>query len=232
MVGVPSEPPRVPQPLTPPLLHALEFPPGGGDVDPELVNLPDPPRQGRTLTILILLLSVVGSLGMVLALARDAAYALLSAAPANLGDLGTADGPTLRSLDNKFVSAEGRLGAAGGIRYERPLRDDTFRALPVAGRTDLWVEVRIPPKEETGRWEPPRSFAGHLTALDAVGPSHRGLRGAIEGLTNTAIPRAAWVLADGEEPSGARWVVLLAAAFLGAAAFNALALVRIVRKPS
>ena len=40
----------------------------------------------------------------------------------------------LAANENRLVRGEGMLGAAGGIRYERPFVDDTFRTLPVAGQ--------------------------------------------------------------------------------------------------
>ena len=40
----------------------------------------------------------------------------------------------------------------------------------------------------------------------------------------------AWLLVDGEDPGSARWTVLLAAMFLGFAAWNVVAIARILRK--
>jgi hypothetical protein len=203
------------------------------DIDPELLSLPNPPRAGRTLTILVLAVATVAALAMVFALRRDVAYALRDGAPVGLGDLRTASDATLASYENRLVRAEGLLGAAGGIRYERPLRDDTFRALPVAGRSEakgVWVEVSVPPGEENGRWQPPRSFVGRLVRFDAAGPRHRGLAKAIEEAGHARVPGGSFLLVDGEEPGRARWVIVLAAIFLVFAAGNALAIARLVRR--
>ncbi len=203
------------------------------DIDPELLLLPSPPRAGRTLTLLVLAAATVAALAMVFALRGDVMYALRSGRPAVLGDLRTASAATLASYENRLVRAEGLLGAAGGIRYERPLRDDTFRALPVAGRQEgqgVWVEVSVPPGEESGRWEPPRSFVGRLVRFDAAGPRHRGLARAIEEAGHTRVPSGSFLLVDGEEPGRARWVILLASIFLVFAAANALAIARLVRR--
>jgi hypothetical protein len=172
---------------------------------------------------------------MVVALAGDVSYALSawsSRAPAALGDLGAAPPTVLSANENRAVTGAGLLGAVGALRYERPLRDDTFRALPILGRFDLWVEVRVAAGSESGRWEPPRSFTGRLQRLDRLGPSHRGLRDAIEQSTHAALPDRVWVLVDGEVPAADRWVVLLMAVFLGCAAWNLVAIARIVRKVS
>lgn len=203
------------------------------EFDSELWELPRPSRQGRTVTLALLLAGALASLAMVFALRRDVAYTLVSGTPTDLGDLRRVSPSALSASDNGFVRADGLLGAAGGIRYERPLRDDTFRALPVVGRDAsqaVWVEIRVPEGEESGRWEPPRSFAGRLFRMDHAGPRHRGLPGAIERATGTRVPEASFLLVDGEEPSHARWALVLAALFLGVAMGNVAAMVRLARR--
>jgi hypothetical protein len=199
-------------------------------VDPELLALPDPPRRERTLTVAVLALASVLSLALAFALRRDVAYALAPSSPASLGDLRTASSATLAAADNRLVVADGLLGAAGGIRYERPFVDDTFRTLPVAGRDDVWVDVRVPAGHENGRWESPRSFTGRLVRFGGAGPRHRGLAGAIERTTGRAVPADAWLVVDAEEPQSARWTLLLAATFVFFAVWNASAIGRIVRR--
>ena len=221
MDGVPSS---VPSPLE------LQGPESSDQVDPELLALPDPPRRDRTLTVVVLALAAALSLAMVFALRRDVAYAVGSGTATDLGDLHAATGASLGGLENRFVRAEGMLGEAGGIRYERPFVDDSFRTLPVAGRPDLWVDVRVPAGQETGRWEPPRALAGRLVRFDGAGPRHRGLAGAIERTSHAQVPAGAWLLVDGEAPDTARWTILLAVTFLGCAAWNMMTIARIVRR--
>ena len=199
-------------------------------IDPELLELPDPPRRERAFTVAVLGVAALAALALAFALRIDVLYALGAGRPATLGDLHGASDVVLDGHVNSFVSGDALLGAAGGLRYERPLRDDTFRALPVAGRNDLWVEVRVPAGQENGRWEPPRSFEGHLERLDAADPSHRGLAAAIEEATALRVPRGAFLLVDGEDPSHARWAILLASIFLGFAAWNVLGIAHLVRR--
>lgn len=211
----------------------LSGPTTGEDVDPELLRLPSSPKRGRALTIAILAAGAVAATAMVFALAHDAAYALRSGTPTDLGDLGTVTGSSLAMEENRLVRAEGLLGAAGGIRYERPLRSETFRALPVVGRSgppSVWVEIRVPAGEESGRWEPPGAFVGRLVRFEAVGPRQRGLAGAIEGASHTRVPEGSFLLVDGEEPADARWAMLLAVLFLGFAVGNTIVIGRIVRR--
>jgi hypothetical protein len=199
------------------------------ELDPELVALPDPPKKGRTLTLLLLGVTALASLAMVVALRRDVAYAFRAATPTDAGDLRTAD-KSLDGFENGYVNAHGMLGAAGGIRYERPFTSTTFRALPVAGRPDVWVEVRIAPGEEGGRWEPPRTFSGRLVRFDTAGPRHRGLASAIATATDQPVPASAWLLVDGEAPATARWSAALAVMFLAFAAWNLGAMAKLVRR--
>jgi hypothetical protein len=226
-----------PQPLPP--LPGLEFtgPASADKVDPELLGLPDPPRRARTLTVLLLALAAGAALLATLSLRREVSYALdgvLSGdPPVALGNLTSASSATLAASENRPVRGEGMLGAAGGIRYERPFVEDSFRTLPVAGRAepfDMWVEVRVPAGQESGRWQPPRTFSGRLVRLDAAGPRHRGLRAAIEGATHEPVPKGAWLLVDGEDPVDARWSIVLSLMFLGFVAWNVAATVRILKK--
>jgi hypothetical protein len=228
VTSVPYQPPQ-PSPLS-----ALDLA-GAREreaTDPELASLPRSTDRGRLLTLLVLVFGVVAALGMVVALARDATYAFSGAAASALGDLDTVSPAALGAHENRTVSGFGLLGIAGALRYERPLREDTFRALPVLGRSDLWVEVRVPFGKEGGRWEPPRSFVGRLEKLDAGGPSHRGLRDAIEQATHSPLPRDVWLIVDGAHPAQARWSLVLVMALLACATWNAVAIARIVRKVS
>jgi hypothetical protein len=200
--------------------------------DPDLLSLPDPPRRQRTLTAVLLGLAALASLAMVVSLRRDVAYALAGRAPAGLGDLRAASADALAASENAPVLAEAQLGAAGGVRYERPFVDDTFRVLPVIGRPDVWVDLRVPAGQESGRWQPPHALSGRLMRLDAAGLRHRGVREAIERASEGRehVPPSAWLLVDGETPEASRWALLFAATFLGFAVFNASGLVRLVRK--
>jgi hypothetical protein len=205
----------------------------GDDIDPELLALPAPSRRERTLSLVLLGAGVLAALAVVLVLRRDVAYAAGGGrVAADVGDLATASDGALASHDNGYVRGTGRLGAAFGIRYERPLHDDTYRALPIAGRstTPVWVEVRVPDGQESGRWEPPTSFAGRLIRFDAAGPRHRGLARAIEEASGVAVAPGAFLLVDEEDPPHARWTVLLAVVFLGFAVANGVAMARLVRR--
>jgi hypothetical protein len=63
-----------------------------------------------------------------------------------------------------------------------------------------------------------------------AGPRHRGLASALGATTHERVPADAWLLVDGEGPEAAQWALVLVLAFLGFAAWNTAAIVRIVRK--
>ena len=198
------------------------------ELDPELLGLPDPPKKERTMTVVLMAVTALASAAMIAALARDAAYAFASPSAADLGDLRTA--PAASLADNKLARANGMLGAAGAIRYERPFDHDTYRVSPIAGRPDVWVEVRVPAGEENARYVPPTSFAGRLVSFDHAGQRHRGLAGSIADATGQPVPPGSWLLVDGESPTHARWAVALMALFAAFALWNLATIARLLRK--
>jgi hypothetical protein len=197
-------------------------------IDPELLDLPDPPKRERSMTVGMLVFTAFASLAMVVALRQDAAYAFASAQPADLGDLGAA--PAAAFVENGFVRGSAMLGAAHAIKYERPLVSDSFRLMPVAGRPNVWVEVRVPAGAENIRYVPPSQFTGHLVRFDSAGPKHRGLASAVRDATGQKVPDGSWLLVEGDAPTGARWAILLVAMFLGFAIWNLSVTAKLLRK--
>jgi len=187
-------------------------------VDPELLELPNPPKKERTATVALLLFTAVASLAMCVALRRDAAFAFGDAHPVQLGDLGSA--PANAFVENGFVEGTAMLGAAHAIRYERPLISDSFRLMPVAGHDNVWVEVRVPAGAENVRYVPPSQMTGRLVRFETAGPKHRGLAAAVRDATGKEVPENAWLLVEGEAPASSRWAVMLIMMFLGFAMWN------------
>ncbi len=198
------------------------------EVDPELLQLPDPPRKERRTTLTLLALAGVLSAGMAVGLSRDASYAFGGSSATGIGDLRSANAASF--VPNSYVEGTGRLGGSGALRYERPFENDSYRLMPVAGRDDLWVEVRVPAGDESGRFVPPQEFSGRLVPFSKVGLRHRGLRSGVEDMTGQKVPESAWLLVDGQTPDEARWSGMLAVMFAAFAVFNAVALFRLTRK--
>lgn len=198
------------------------------ELDPELLELPDPPKRGRTVTIALLLFTALCSVLMLLALRRDAAYAFAPTDARDVGDLTTVKTGDLG--ENQYVHANVTLGSGGAIRYERPLVSDSFRLMPVAGRDDVWVEVRVPPRGENVRWVPPTQVSGRLVHFESAGPRHRGLASAVKETKQHDVPKDAWLLVDSAAPGDARWAVVLCVLFASFAAWNAFATAKLLRK--
>ena len=198
------------------------------ELDPELLDLPDPPKRDRTITVALLVFTAIAALAMVLALRRDAAYAFAPEHARDVGDVSTASPDAFK--ENGYVHGRVMLGAARAIRYERPLVSDSFRLMPALGRDDVWVEVRVPPHGENIRWVPPSEVTGRLVRFEAAGPRHRGLADAVRDATGHDVAKGSWLLVDGAAPSDARWAVLLVMLFAGFAAWNAFATVKLLRK--
>jgi hypothetical protein len=198
------------------------------EVDPELLELPDPPRRERRSTLLLMAVAAVASAAMAASLTRDAVYAFRSASATDLGDLAVA--PKVGLLTNELVQGHGRLAGVGALRYERPFESDSYRIAPVAGRSDVWVELRVPAGEESNRFVPKSEFSGRLVRFGDVGLRHRGLRGAIADLTGQGVSKDAYLLVDGQTPSDTRAFALLWAMFASFALWNVVTILRLVRK--
>jgi len=106
------------------------------ELDPELLALPDPPKQGRVATALLLLLTAFASVAMVVALRRDVAYAFASRVPRELGELAPGALGAGGVKGNELVHLHARVGAAGGPPPPPP---------PPPGR------ARRPPSATSGR---------------------------------------------------------------------------------
>ena len=200
------------------------------EIDPELMELPDPPKGERRLTLVLLLVTALAALAMVVSLRHDAAYAFAPTASADLGDLRTADAKSF--APNTFAMGRGMLASSQALRYERPFESDTYRIAPVAGRPNVWVEVRVPAGQEGSRYVPKENFSGRLIPFSSTGPHHRGLRSAIAAETGMVVTDDAWLLVDGEAPTDSRWAVALFALFSAFALWNLVAFFRLARKVS
>jgi hypothetical protein len=199
---------------------------GKEEVDPELLELPDPPRGERRSTLLVMALAAVASAAMAVSLTRDASYALGSSSVTDLGDLSTASG----FVSNSYIEGKGQLAGAGQLRYERPFESDSYRIAPVAGRGDVWVELRVPAGAESNRFVPKAEFSGRLVRFSQAGLRHRGLRSAIEDRTGQKVPENAFLLVDGQAPDNSRAFAMLWVMFVGFAFWNVAAMGRLVRK--
>jgi len=195
--------------------------------DPELEALPEPRRPGRRVTLVTMAVTLVVSLLMTFALRHEVAYALSGGPPADQGEL--AEMKPTDELANHWVRAEALLGTDGAIRYARPLDGDTYRLAPVVGNDRIWVEVRVPSGHEGPHFVPPTSFVGRLIPIQWGGLRHGSLKEEVASAGGRQVPADAWLLVDGESPSGLRWVLGLVTLFGAFAVFNLYGLYRLLR---
>jgi len=209
-----------PSPSSPELIAAAE-----GSADPELLALPRPPRLERLVSLALMIVTALLAAAMAIGLAGDVRYAVASAEPSDIGDLiHWVPDP---SCSNSFVRATGRLGAAGAIRYDRPMERDSFRLAPVVGNDSVWVEMRVPAGAEHSA--PPTTFVGRLLPVRTASFRYRGLERSVHEVTGAVVPANAWVLVDGATPMASRWTVALALLFVVFAGYNLVTIARIVR---
>ena len=196
-------------------------------IDPELVALPRPPRQERTISLVLMALTGLLAAFMTIALASDVKYAFAGGTPQAVGDLSRL--VPVSALSNTFVRAEGALRAQGGIRYHRPLESDAFQLVPVTGNDRVWVELRIPADGTGAAGAPPVTFVGRLLPIRNIAFGWGGLRRSLSAVAGTPVPVDAWVLVDGATPVSSQWTVALAALLALFAVYNLFTIARILR---
>jgi hypothetical protein len=195
--------------------------------DPELLALPGPPRQERTISLALMAVTGLLAAFMTAALAGDVRYALASPEPHNLGDLARVVPDA--QMSNTFVRGTGRLRDAVAIQYDRPLERDSFRLAPLVDNDRIWVEMRVPAGIKEAPISPPTTFVGRLLPLRSIAFGLGGLRRSVEAATGNGVPQQAWVLADGATPASSRWTLALAALLAMFAGYNFVTIGRILR---
>lgn len=211
----PSQPASVPPP---------------GEADADLEALPAPRQPWRKLTLMVMAVTFVGSLGLLAALSGELSFSFKGGAPRGVGELSGFQ--PVPGDANSWVQGQGELEIQGAIAYRRPLESDSYRLSRVSGANKLWVQVRVPWDDDDPnhkRFVPPTSFVGRLVPLERSGLRLSQLEGAVAEAGRPALPGDAWLLIDGEAPATTRWTLGLGLLLLGFAAFNLFGLVRLLR---
>ena len=224
-----SEEPSEPRPSSGPVAGP-EAPPAPGEADADLEALPSPRRPWRKLTLVVMSLTLLGSVALLLALGGELSFSLGGGTPHGIGEL--ARFAPQSSDANTWVQGEGELEIGGAIAYRRPLESDSYRLSRVSGTQKLWVQVRVPRDDDDPdhkRFVPPTSFVGRLVPASHGGVRLSQLGSAIAEAGRPALPGDAWLLIDGEAPSTTRWTLGVAMLLVGFAAFTAFGLLRLLR---
>jgi hypothetical protein len=198
--------------------------------DADLEALPPPRRPWRKLTLVVMTVTLLGSLSLLASLRGELVFSLRGEGPKGVGELSRFQPRTADA--NSWVQGEGELEIQGAIAYRRPLESDSYRLSRVGGTNKLWVQVRVPRDDddpEHRRFVPPTSFVGRLVPADQGGVRLSQLGSAIAEAGRPPLPSGAWLLIDGEAPATTRWTLGLAALLLGFATFNLIGLRRLLR---
>ena len=198
--------------------------------DADLEALPAPRRPWRKLTLVVMSITLLGSLLLLFSLRGELVFSLSGKPPKAVGELSRFT-PQARD-ENSWVQAEGELEVGDAIAYRRPLEADSYRLARVSGTQKLWVQVRVPRDDDDPshkRFVPPTSFVGRLVRAHDGGVRLSQLSSAIAQAGRPELPADAWLLIDGEAPATTRWTLGLGALLLGFAAFNLIGLRRLLR---
>jgi hypothetical protein len=198
--------------------------------DADLQALPPPRRPWRRLTLAVMSVTLLASVGLLASLRGEISFSIFAKAPRAIGELSAF---TPRQVDeNSWVQGEGELEVQGAIAYRRPLESDSYRLSPVRGAEKLFVQVRVPRDDDDPdhkRFVPPTSFVGRLVRAENGGVRLSQLGGAIDEAGRPPLPDDAWLLIDGEAPSTTRWTLGVTMLLVGFAVFNVIGLRRLLR---
>lgn len=198
--------------------------------DADLEALPAPRRPWRKLTLVVMSVTLLGSILLTFALRGELSFSLSGKPPHGVGELSRFK-PQAHD-ENTWVQGEGELEVEGAIAYRRPLEADSYRLSRVTGTHKLWVQVRVPRDDDDPnhkRFVPPTSFVGRLVPADHGGVRLSQLSGAIAEAGRPELPGDAWLLIDGEAPATTRWTLGVGVLLLGFAAFNLFGLRHLLR---
>ncbi|MDH5492501.1 MAG: hypothetical protein OEY14_11175, partial [Myxococcales bacterium] len=172
-------------------------------VDPELLELPAPPRGRRLIALTVMALVVTAALALVATLRADVSYFF---APTVATDIGTA--VTLRPSElsgNTFVRIEGTPMASGTVRYSRLLGGTEYAVFPLAGQRDLFVQVALDRGDP--RTDSRREFSGRLVTFGELGGRFGAVRRHLEGQMGMPVSGESFLLLADESPGNYAWAV-------------------------
>ena len=110
-------------------------------IDPELLDLPAPAKGRRLATMALMALSVVVALGLLASIRRDVSYFFHPGTPVALGEAVALEPAELEP--NSYVTVEGTPMASGTVGYGRILGTGRYRAFPLAGQRNLYVQLPV-----------------------------------------------------------------------------------------
>jgi len=180
-------------------------------IDPELLDLPSPAKGRKLATMALMALAVVVALGLLASVRRDVAYFFHPGTPVALGEAVSLDPAELEP--NSYVTVEGTPMASGTVGYGRVLGAGRYRAFPLAGQRNLYVQVPVE-SEDAARTSSRREFSGRLVTFGDAGGRFGTVRRFLERKMGLPVASESYLLLADEPPSsyaGSLGLVALAA---------------------
>jgi hypothetical protein len=173
-------------------------------VDPELLELPAPPRARRSATLVLMALVVVGAMALVLSLRHDLAYFFAPSTTVDLGDVTHVDPAALES--NSYVRIAGTPMMSRAVRYRRVLMGGEYVVFPLAGQRTVYVQV-----EDADELVARNEFSGRLVTFSQLGGRIGAVEGYLAGDMGLPVSGESFLILADEAPGSYAWALLLAA---------------------
>ena len=176
-------------------------------VDPELLDLPAPPRGRRLAAMTVMALVVAASLGMLASLRADIGYYFAQPTAVDLGDVQRVVPATLAA--NTYVTVRGTPMASGTVHYQRVLTGDTYAVFPLAGQRNVFVQVPVASAHEARNLS--RSeWSGRLVTFGQLGGRFSSVRGYLHETMDMPVSSESFLLLADEAPGTYGWALGLA----------------------
>ena len=192
--------------------------PGTADaVDPELLDLPAPPRGRRFIAMTLMALVVVASLGMLASLRGDIGYYFATPTAIDLGDVGGVDPAAL--TPNTYVTVRGTPMASNTVHYQRVLSGDAYAVFPLAGQRNIFVQLPVEDAHQA-RTLARSEWSGRLVTFGQLGGRFSTIRGYLHETMGMPVSSESFLLLADEAPGTYGWALGLAALCLVFVALN------------
>jgi len=167
-------------------------------IDPELLDLPAPAKGRRLATMALMALSVVVALGLLASIRRDVSYFFHPGTPVALGEAVALEPAELEP--NSYVTVEGTPMASGTVGYGRILGTGRYRAFPLAGQRNLYVQLPVE-SDDAARTSARRQFSGRLVTFGDAGGRFGTVRRFLESKMGMPVSGESYLLLADEAPS-------------------------------
>jgi hypothetical protein len=184
--------------------HTADSLPGDREaVDPELLELPAPPRGRRLAALVLMALVVVASMALVVAIRHDLAYFFAPSTTVDLGDVRSVEPASLEP--NTHVRIQGTPMISRAVRYRRVLTGSTHLVFPLAGQRTVYVQV-----DDSAEAMAQNEFSGRLVTFSQLGSRIGAVEGYLGEELDLPVTGESFLLIADETPGSYAWALLLA----------------------